>query len=374
MRKNINVIVVFGTRPEAIKLAPVISSLKKSKGFEVTVCSTGQHKEMLDQVLQLFNIKVDISLNVMRGNQGLAELTSEILKAMNVEFQKKKFDICIVHGDTSTAMSSSMAAFYNKCTIYHVEAGLRTNDKYSPWPEEINRQIISRIADFHYAPTALAMKSLISEGIDKDKIIVTGNTVIDSLIDIRDRLINCSYIESIFSIGYSKKILVTGHRRENFGEGFSNICNALIRIANEYPSLQIVYPVHLNPTVQDVVYKKLGSQLNIKLIEPLSYLNFVKAMSDCDLILTDSGGIQEEAPALGKPVLVMRDTTERLEAISAGVAKLVGTVEEDIFREVKNLIENNDEYLKMANAINPFGDGYAANRIRSHIEGVWDGQ
>lgn len=369
------VIVIFGTRPEAIKLAPVIKELQKNPTkFQMVVCITAQHREMLDQALALFEIKPHYDLDIMRNNQSLFDITTKGLEEIGKILEAEKPDLVLVQGDTTTTFAGGLAAFYRKIPVGHVEAGLRTNDKYQPFPEEINRRLTSHIADLHFAATERAKKNLLSEGIREDTIFITGNTVIDALFTtverqktdaIHDTL--DAYFKEKWNLTISthdqKFILVTGHRRENFGQGLENICYALGEIATSNPDIQVVYPVHLNPNVQMPVKRILNSFKNIHLIEPLDYHFFTYLLSKSYLILTDSGGIQEEAPSLGKPVLVMRDVTERQEALEAGTAKLVGSTKEKIVKETQLLLDNQHEYEKMAKAVNPYGDGQAAKRI-----------
>lgn len=363
-------LVVFGTRPEAIKMAPLVKALKKISGLEVRVCVTAQHREMLDQVLQLFGIDPDYDLNLMKHGQTLPELTCSILLGMDSVISECRPDWVIVHGDTSTAMVASLSAYYQKVPVAHIEAGLRTNNLSSPWPEEANRQIVGRLASLHFSPTEQSRRNLVAENVSEASIHVTGNTVIDALIDVCDRIdrdhdLSKALKDTFSSVDFTKKIvLVTGHRRENFGAGFEEICNAICNIAEE-AEVQIVYPVHLNPNVQEPVKRILGNNKNIHLIEPLDYLPFVFLMKNSYLILTDSGGIQEEAPSLGKPVLVMRDTTERPEAVEAGTVKIVGTNCESIFAETRRLLNDPDHYKRMSLAHNPYGDGMACERIAS---------
>jgi UDP-N-acetylglucosamine 2-epimerase (non-hydrolysing) len=366
------IMVVFGTRPEAIKMAPVIKALEAKGCFDLAVCVTGQHREMLDQVLTLFKIRPDYDLNLMSANQSLSELTQRILLGMNDVLTRWKPDLLLVHGDTSTTMGASLSAYYHQIPVGHVEAGLRTGNIYSPWPEEINRKIVGAIAAMHFAPTPSARDNLLKENIPDNSIFITGNTVIDSLLAVKSLILGDPSLEGElkerfpFLESERKVILVTGHRRENFGDGFEKICDALLTIASD-PQVLIVYPVHLNPNVQDPVNRLLNNSNNIKLISPLEYVPFVYLMMRSTLILTDSGGVQEEAPSLGKPVLVMRDTTERPEAITAGGAKLVGTSVEALVREVRTLLSNANHYNKMAEAGNPYGDGKGAERIASII-------
>jgi len=375
VKKRKKISVVFGTRPEAIKLAPIILELKKNPDkFNVSVCVTAQHREMLDQMLNVFKIKPNIDLNLMKRNQSLSEFTSRSLIALDKYCKKEKPDMVLVQGDTTTTLTASLAAFYNKVKIGHVEAGLRTWDKHAPFPEEINRVLTSHLADIHFAPTEWSKNNLIKEGIESSKIFITGNTVIDAL-EIALKIIkkNPPEIPGLpFSI-YDKKfnkdiILITGHRRENFGEGFRNICAAISISANKIPDVLFVYPVHLNPNVRKVVRKYLGRKNNVFLLNPLDYLPFIALMNKAKLILTDSGGIQEEAPSLGKPVLVMRDKTERPEAVDAGTVKMTGTKKETIVNELASLMCNGKKYNKMARTANPYGDGKASRRIVSAIQ------
>ncbi len=362
------VLTVFGTRPEAIKMAPVVHALAKAKGIEAKVCVTAQHRQMLDQVLDLFTIKPDFDLNLMKPAQDLTDITSGVLIGMRSVFSEWRPDYVLVHGDTTTTVATSLAAFYEKIKVGHVEAGLRTGNIYSPWPEEMNRRIAGSISAVHFSPTKTAKENLLREGVDQSDILVTGNTVIDALLEVVKKLRTDSALvenmEARFKfLDKSKKLmLVTGHRRENFGDGFLNICAALVEISKR-DDVQVVYPVHLNPNVQEPVKKLLNSNPNIHLIEPQDYLPFVYLMDQAYLLLTDSGGIQEEAPSLGKPVLVMRGTTERPEAVSAGTVKLVGTDKQKIVMEVANLLDNDSEYKRMSHAHNPYGDGKAATRI-----------
>lgn len=363
------VLTVFGTRPEAIKMAPLVHALAKDPYFEARVCVTAQHREMLDQVLHLFSIVPDYDLNIMKPGQGLTEITCRILEGLKPVLESFRPDVVLVHGDTTTTMAASLAAFYQRIPVGHVEAGLRTGDLYSPWPEEANRTLTGRLATFHFAPTETSRQNLLRENIAKKHIFVTGNTVVDALISVRDRVMADDKLRGSLAAQYpfldsSKKlILVTGHRRESFGAGFEQICKALADIAAQNQDVQIVYPVHMNPNVLEPVKRILGHVDNVILIEPQEYLPFVWLMNHAWLILTDSGGIQEEAPSLGKPVLVMRDTTERPEAVSAGTVRLVGTNSERIVHEVMNLLHNEDEYQAMSRAHNPYGDGQACERI-----------
>jgi len=364
---------VFGTRPEAIKMCHLINVLKRQDDLEVAVCVTGQHRAMLDQVLDLFNVVPDFDLDVMGKNQTLSELTSKILNKISVVFNTFSPDMVFVHGDTTTTFTASLASYYHKVDIMHIEAGLRTGDLYSPWPEEANRKLTGTLAKVHFAPTEQSRDNLLKEGVKSDNILVTGNTVIDALLAVVDTIKNKDSLKKGFKKSFpyldntKKVLLVTGHRRENFGEGFENICNALMSIAKKFPNIQIVFPVHLNPNVQGPVKRLLKSQSNIFLIEPQDYLNFVYLMDRSAIILTDSGGIQEEAPSLGKPVLVMRETTERPEALDAGTVKLVGTDPNIIYDEVNQLLTNKDYYDQMSFAHNPYGDGKACQRIAEYI-------
>lgn len=364
------VLLVFGTRPEAIKMAPLALQLKQQEAsFETKVCVTGQHRQMLDQVLELFNLTPDFDLNLMKPGQNLSDITSGVLKGLEQVFAEWTPDVVLVHGDTATTFAASLAAYYHKIAVGHVEAGLRTGDIYSPWPEEANRKLTGALTTYHFAPTQSSYNNLIKENIDPKNITITGNTVIDALLTVKekvetDRAVIAQFEQQFNFLDSTKKlILVTGHRRENFGQGFLNICTALANIAKQYPDVQIVYPVHLNPNVQKPVNELLSGISNIYLIAPQNYLPFVYLMNRSYLILTDSGGIQEEAPSLGKPVLVMRDTTERPEAVEAGTVKLVGTDAALIQQSVIELLENTDLYQTMAAAHNPYGDGKAAKKI-----------
>jgi UDP-N-acetylglucosamine 2-epimerase (non-hydrolysing) len=377
------IMLVFGTRPEAIKMAPLVKEFQKFQDqFETIVCVTGQHREMLDQVLQLFDIKPDFDLNIMKQGQDLYDVTSRVLLGMRDILTQVHPDLVMVHGDTTTSTASALAAFYQQIPVAHIEAGLRTHNIYSPWPEEMNRLITSRISAFNFAPTQLSKTNLLEERIDENQIIVTGNTVIDALYMVLGKIRNNpsmsdSLKESLLESGYNidrlidgrRLVLITGHRRENFGEGFMNICSAIKSLTEKYPKVDFVYPMHLNPNVRKPIQKVFGdgSLSNMFFIEPLDYLPFVFLMEKSDLILTDSGGIQEEAPGLGKPVLVMRDTTERPEALEAGTVKLVGTNYEKIITEVSTLLDNNSYYEKMSKAQNPYGDGLACERIVKHL-------
>lgn len=365
--KTTKVLLTFGTRPEAIKMAPVYEALKKASSLDVRVAVTAQHREMLDQVLGLFNIEPDYDLDIMKPGQGLTEITAAVLTGLKSILQSFSPDLLLVHGDTTTTISASLAAYYQQIAVGHVEAGLRTGDIYAPWPEEINRKVTGTIAKLHFAPTERAAANLIAEGVPDSAIIATGNTVIDALLDVVARLEadpqKSEQFDVEFGIDPAKRlILVTGHRRESFGGGFERICHALETIA-ERDDVQIIYPVHLNPNVKGPVQSKLGALKRVQLIKPQDYLPFVHLMRRADIILTDSGGVQEEAPSLGKPVLVMRDATERPEAIQAGTVKLVGTDTDLIVRETHNLLDETSAYEYMARAHNPYGDGLASQRI-----------
>lgn len=370
---------VFGTRPEAIKMAPVIKELEKHSGsIKSIVCVTAQHRQMLDQVLRIFAIRPDYDLDVMRPGQDLFALTCSVLQGLKPILEKESPDIVLVHGDTTTTMAASLAAYYCRIRVGHVEAGLRTFQKFTPFPEEINRKVADTLADLHFAPTEAAKANLLAEGVGQDSIFVTGNTVIDALFAVVEKLEAESSLKTMlrerFSFLDSEKrlILVTGHRRESFGEGFENICLALSEIARRRPDVEIIYPVHLNPNVQEPVKRILGAgrSANIHLVDPVDYLPFVYLMSRSCLIITDSGGVQEEAPSLGKPVLVMRETTERPEAVAAGTVRLVGTDKEKIVGNVMALLTDSAEYDKMSLAHNPYGDGKAARRIVRELEKV----
>lgn len=367
------VLTVFGTRPEAIKMAPVVKSLAADPYFDAKVCVTAQHRQMLDQVLDIFDIKPDFDLNVMRPGQDLSDVTGNVLIGMREVYKKWKPDMVLVHGDTTTTLAASLSAYYSQVPVGHVEAGLRTFKKYSPWPEEINRRLTGVISDLHFAPTEKAEANLINEGLSEESLFITGNTVIDALMNVVKRVrIDESIRKTLegkfpFLNENMRMILVTGHRRENFGEGFENICNALADIAQR-GDVQIVYPVHLNPNVQEPVKRILFGIDNVFLIEPADYLPFVYLMDRCYLIITDSGGIQEEAPSLGKPVLVMRDSTERPEAVEAGTVRLVGTNREFIVSEANRLLDDKTAYEDMSRAHNPYGDGLASARIRDILK------
>lgn len=374
------IMLVFGTRPEAIKMAPLVKEFqKKPEKFKTIVCITGQHRKMLDQALKIFEISPDYDLNIMRPGQDLYDITSKVLNGMRDVLKEVQPDVVLVHGDTTTSTAAALATFYQQIPVGHVEAGLRTHNIYSPWPEEMNRQITGRIATYHYSPTALSKQNLLDEGISEDKIIVTGNTVIDALNLVVCKIKNDKRIEielesTLKSSGYdvkrlnSKKklVLITGHRRENFGNGFIDMCSAIKNLTLKYPNVDFVYPMHLNPNVRNPIMEVFGEKNSIPnmfFIEPLEYLSFIYLMEKSTLVLTDSGGIQEEAPGLGKPVLVMRDTTERPEALIAGTVKLVGTNYNKIITEVSSLIEDHTYYESMSKAVNPYGDGFACARI-----------
>ena len=375
------VMLVFGTRPEAIKMAPLVKEFQKEReSFETQVCVTGQHREMLDQVLGIFGIVPDYDLNIMRQGQDLYDVTARVLTGMRDVLKEARPDAVLVHGDTTTSMAAALAAFYQQIPVGHVEAGLRTHDIYSPWPEEMNRQITGRIATWHFAPTALSRQNLLDEGVRDEDITVTGNTVIDALHMVVERIKRDAGLseklgEELRTGGYDverlkngrRLVLITGHRRENFGEGFLNICHAIKTLSGKYPDVDFVYPMHLNPNVRRPIHEVFGEDLtrlgNLFFIEPLEYLSFVYLMEKSSMVLTDSGGIQEEAPGLGKPVLVMRDTTERPEALEAGTVKLVGTDYGKIVGEVSTLLDDEEAYERMSSAVNPYGDGKACGRI-----------
>ncbi len=368
------VLTVFGTRPEAIKMAPLVHALAKDPHFEAKVCVTAQHREMLDQVLKLFSIVPEYDLNIMQPGQGLTEITCRILEGLKPVLESFKPDVVLVHGDTTTTMAASLAAFYQRIPVGHVEAGLRTGDLSSPWPEEGNRTLTGHLATYHFAPTETSRQNLLRENIADNRIAVTGNTVIDALFWVRDRVLSDEALRNELTQRYpflangKKMILVTGHRRASFGRGFEQIRHALAEIAANNPDVQIVYPVHLNPNVSEPVKRILGHVENVMLIEPQDYLPFVWLMNRAWLILTDSGGIQEEAPSLGKPVLVMRDMTERPEAVSAGTVCLVGTDSQRIVNEVTRLLQDESAYQAMSRAHNPYGDGQACHRILSALK------
>ena len=361
----IKVLSIFGTRPEAIKMAPLVLELKKDKDIESVVCVTAQHREMLDQVLNAFNIVPDYDLNIMQQGQTLSDITTRALNGLDSVIKECNPDVVLVHGDTSTAMVGALSAFYNQKTIGHVEAGLRTFNKYSPYPEEANRKIIDAIGDLYFAPTELSKSNLLKENVDESKIFITGNTAIDALkTTVRDEYSN----EVIDWVGNDRMILLTAHRRENLGDPMRNIFRAIRRLTETFPNVKVVYPIHLNPRVREVANEILQGNDRIRLIEPLEVLDFHNFINKSYLIMTDSGGIQEEAPSLGKPVLVLRDTTERPEGIDAGTLKLVGTDEEVIYNEAKELLENKSSYDKMSGACNPYGDGNASIRIIEAIK------
>lgn len=375
------IMLVFGTRPEAIKMAPLVKEFQKYPGqFETIVCVTGQHRQMLDQVLEIFDIKPDYDLNIMKQGQDLYDVTARVLTGMRDVLKETQPDVVLVHGDTTTSTAAALAAFYQQIPVGHVEAGLRTHNIYSPWPEEMNRQITGRIAEYNFAPTPLSRANLLVESISENKIIVTGNTVIDALYWVVDKIKNAVALDKeladeLVKAGYDtsrlddgkKLVLITGHRRENFGEGFISMCKAIKTLTEKYPEVDFVYPMHLNPNVRKPIHEVFGENLeglgNMFFIEPLEYLSFVYLMEKSNIVLTDSGGIQEEAPGLGKPVLVMRDTTERPEALEAGTVKLVGTDYDMIVNEVSSLLEDTAHYDKMSKAVNPYGDGKACMRI-----------
>ena len=367
------ILLVFGTRPEAIKMAPLVKEFQKdTEHFETKVCVTAQHRQMLDQVLEVFGITPDYDLNIMAPNQDLYDITSKVLLGLRDVLKDFAPDVVLVHGDTTTSMAASLAAFYRQIAVAHVEAGLRTYDMLSPWPEEMNRQVTDRICTYYFAPTGQSRQNLLRENIEEKKIFVTGNTVIDALlmaVDIiatktgMEEQIHKEIQEKGYTVGERDYILVTGHRRENFGEGFLHICKAIRELASKYPDIDIVYPVHLNPNVQKPVYELLSGLDNVFLISPLDYFPFIHAMQHSILLLTDSGGVQEEAPSLGKPVLVMRNTTERPEAVEAGTVKLVGTDAETIVGNVVELLRNKELYKRMSETHNPYGDGQACERI-----------
>ena len=373
------IMLVFGTRPEAIKMAPLVKEFQKyPEEFKTIVCVTGQHREMLDQVLHIFEIIPDYDLNIMKPGQDLYDVTARVLIGMRDVLKEVQPDVVLVHGDTTTSTASALAAFYQQIPVGHIEAGLRTHNIYSPWPEEVNRQITGRIATYHFAPTSLSKDNLLQEGISGEQIIVTGNTVIDALYMVvekikNDGILSCELEKVLKASGYDisrlsdgrKLVLITGHRRENFGDGFISMCKAIKSLSEKYPEVDFVYPMHLNPNVRKPIHEVFGEsqRANLFFIEPLEYLSFVYLMEKSAIVLTDSGGIQEEAPGLGKPVLVMRDTTERPEALEAGTVKLVGTDYDKIVNEVSGLLDSQEYYEKMSKAINPYGDGKACSRI-----------
>ena len=381
-----NIMLVFGTRPEAIKMAPLVKEFEKyPNDFQTLVCVTGQHREMLDQVLNLFEIKPHYDLNIMKQGQDLYDVTARVLVGMRDVLKEAQPDVVLVHGDTTTSTAAALAAFYQQIPVGHVEAGLRTHNIYSPWPEEMNRLITGRIATYHFSPTQLSRQNLLKENVFDDSIIVTGNSVIDALYWVvnkikKDDALNNELKEILNKAGYDvnrldngrKLVLITGHRRENFGDGFINMCTAIKDLTNKYPDVDFVYPMHLNPNVRKPIHEVFGEDLsnlgNMFFIEPLEYLSFVYLMEKSTIVLTDSGGIQEEAPGLGKPVLVMRDTTERPEALEAGTVKLVGTNYDKIVSEVSALLEDESYYEKMSKAVNPYGDGLACGRIVDYLK------
>ena len=375
------IMLVFGTRPEAIKMAPLVKEFQKQpEQVETVVCVTGQHREMLDQVLRIFDIHPDYDLNIMKQGQDLYDVTAHVLTGLRDVLKEVKPDVVLVHGDTTTSTASALAAFYQQILVAHIEAGLRTHNIYSPWPEELNRLLTGRLATYHFSPTPLSRNNLIKESVDDRNIIVTGNTVIDALYWVVDKIKNDKVLDSelvkvLVKAGYDvnrlnggkKLVLITGHRRENFGDGFIHMCTAIKDLTRKYPDVDFVYPMHLNPNVRKPIHEVFGEDLsglgNMFFIEPLEYLSFVYLMEKSTIVLTDSGGIQEEAPGLGKPVLVMRDTTERPEALDAGTVKLVGTDYDRIVNEVSVLIDDKVAYEKMSKAVNPYGDGLACKRI-----------
>ena len=380
------IMLVFGTRPEAIKMAPLVKEFEKHPDeFDTIVCVTGQHREMLDQVLKIFDIKPNYDLNIMKQGQDLYDVTCRVLTGMRDVLKEVQPDVVLVHGDTTTSTASALAAFYQQIPVGHVEAGLRTRNIYSPWPEEMNRQITGRIATYNFSPTQLSRQNLLEERVDDEKITVTGNTVIDALywvvekikndkdlsIELQDILLKAGYNTNRLNNG-RRLVLITGHRRENFGDGFIHICNAIKTLTQNYPDVDFVYPMHLNPNVRKPIHEVFGEDLsdlgNMFFIEPLEYLSFVYLMEKSSIVLTDSGGIQEEAPGLGKPVLVMRNTTERPEALDAGTVKLVGTDYDTIVNSISTLLNNKEEYNKMSKAVNPYGDGKACGRIVDFIK------
>lgn len=380
------IMLVFGTRPEAIKMAPLVKEFQKHPDtFQTIVCVTGQHREMLDQVLNIFDIRPDFDLNIMKQGQDLYDVTARVLTGMRDVLREAQPDVVLVHGDTTTSTAAALAAFYQQIPVGHVEAGLRTHNILSPWPEEMNRQITGRIASYHFAPTALSRQNLLQENVDDANITVTGNTVIDALYWVVDRIKNDRSLDAeleevLRHAGYDVNrladgrplVLITGHRRENFGDGFINMCTAIMQLTERYPNVDFVYPMHLNPNVRRPIHEVFGDDLsnlgNMHFIEPLEYLSFVYLMEKSTIVLTDSGGIQEEAPGLGKPVLVMRDTTERPEALEAGTVKLVGTDREKIINEVSTLLDDAAAYARMSQAVNPYGDGLACSRIVERLK------
>lgn len=372
------VMVVFGTRPEAIKMAPLVKALQAAPGLQTVVCVTAQHRQMLDQVLRLFEITPEHDLDVMKPGQDLYDITSNILLGLRPVLAAERPNWVLVHGDTTTTLATTLAAYYARIPVAHIEAGLRTGDKYAPFPEEMNRKITGAVADLHFAPTAASQANLLAEGVPAAAIHVTGNTVIDALLAVVEKLKTSAALQTElaqrfgFLDAHKKLILVTGHRRENFGEGFQNICHALADVAERHPDVEILYPVHLNPNVRQPVNDILAARglSNVHLIEPVDYLPFVYLMNRSHLIITDSGGVQEEAPSLGKPVLVMRETTERPEAVAAGTVKLVGTSRDEIVRQCERLLTDPDAYLAMSRAHNPYGDGQAVARIVNTLQNM----
>ena len=379
------IMLVFGTRPEAIKMAPLVKEFQQRPDeFQTIVCVTGQHREMLDQVLHIFEITPDYDLNIMKQGQDLYDVTARVLLGMRDVLKEVQPDVVLVHGDTTTSTAAALAAFYQQIPVGHVEAGLRTHNIYSPWPEEMNRQLTGRLATYHFAPTPLSRQNLLAEGVNEKHITVTGNTVIDALYMVvdkikRDKVLDAELEKLLKQSGYDvnrlsagkKLVLITGHRRENFGDGFISMCRAIKALTEKYPEVDFVYPMHLNPNVRKPIHEVFGEDLsglgNMFFIEPLEYLSFVYLMEKSTIVLTDSGGIQEEAPGLGKPVLVMRDTTERPEALEAGTVKLVGTDYDKIIKEVSALIEDREYYDRMSKAVNPYGDGKACQRITDRL-------
>lgn len=363
------ILLVFGTRPEAIKMAPLFHELKNCSFFEAKICVTGQHRDMLDQVLNIFKIQPDFDLNIMQVGQDLIDVTSRVLIGLKELFVSYQPDLVLVHGDTATTFAATLACYFHKIKVGHIEAGLRTHNLYAPWPEEGNRHLTGSISNYHFAPTEMAKENLLKENIKENNIFVTGNTVIDALYCVVKILQNDTELQESFKtqfsfINWTKKIvLITGHRRENFGEGFKNICQAIQELSEKYPDVQFIYPMHMNPNVREPVIHYLSNNNNIFLIEPLDYLPFVYLMNESYVILTDSGGIQEEAPSLGKPVLVMRETTERPEAVAVGTVKLVGTDKNLIIKEVSLLLSDREKYQSMSELHNPYGDGQACKRI-----------
>lgn len=386
MNQKKTIMLVFGTRPEAIKMCPLVKRFQQeSETYNTVVCVTGQHREMLDQVLEIFDVRPDYDLNIMKQGQDLYDITSRVLTGMRNVLQQVKPNVVLVHGDTTTSTAAALAAFYQQIPVGHVEAGLRTYDVYSPWPEEMNRQLTGRLATYHFAPTPLSRDNLLKENVDENKIVVTGNTVIDALLMVVDRLKNEKALAeeqkaTLLNAGYDigrlddgrKLVLITGHRRENFGDGFIQMCTAIKDLTRMYPDVDFVYPMHLNPNVRKPIHEVFGEHLdhlgNMFFIEPLQYLEFICLMEKSTIVLTDSGGIQEEAPGLGKPVLVMRNTTERPEALTAGTVKLVGTDYQKIMSEVSALLDNPQAYEKMSKAVNPYGDGHACERIVNFLK------